>query len=140
LKNHFETETTMEEVEEVTLDESSSMLTTTTSTTMTTSSVRVEISGMTCNKCERLIREALLEKVDGVVSVDIFRSESFANVELKSHVWTTERRKVKSAIVDVIQELVNGKFKAKIRDDEDKKKEKKSIKKLGNNFYSKYFT
>ena len=112
-------------------DESLSMLTTTTMTT----SVRVDISGMTCNKCERLIREALLEKVDGVISVDIFRSESFANVELKSDIWAMERRKVKSDIIDVIQELVNGKFKAKIRDDEDdEKKEKKLSKKLGKTF------
>ena len=85
--------------------------------TSATTSVRVVIAGMTCQKCERLIREALLENVDGVVGVDVHRSDGYANVEVKSQAWTTQRHRLKGDIVRVIQELVNGKFKAKIVDD-----------------------
>ena len=105
-------------------DERSAMITTTTS-------VRVDITGMTCQKCERLIREALLEKVDGVVKVDVFRDESYANIELKTQIWSTKRNKLKTDIIEVIQELVNGKFKARFHDDP-----KSSTKKLGNVFFS----
>jgi copper chaperone CopZ len=82
---------------------------------------------MTCQKCERLIREALVESVDGVISVDVYRTESFANVELDTDAWLSKQSEVKSDIIRVIQELVNGKFKAKFHDD----KGKKSTKKLG---------
>ncbi len=104
-------------------DERSAMITATTS-------VRVDIKGMTCQKCERLIREALLEKVDGVVRVDVFREESYANVELKTQLWSTKRNKLKTDIIEVIEELVNGKFKAKFHDDP-----KPATKKLGTVYF-----
>jgi copper chaperone CopZ len=84
-------------------DETSAMITATTS-------VRVDITGMTCQKCERLIREALLEKVDGVVKVDVFRDESYANVELKTQIWSTKRNKLKSDIIEVIQVSISPTF------------------------------
>ena len=89
--------------------------------------VRVDITGMTCQKCERLIREALVESVKGVISVDVYRAKSFANIEFNTEVWISEQSEVKSDTIKVIGELVNGKFKAKFHDD----KGKKSSKKLG---------
>ena len=100
-------------------DEGSSMLATT---------IRVVIDGMTCQKCERLIREALLEKVTDVVAVDVDRPGGFADVEVKMSAWTSERQRLSSEIIEVIQELVNGKFKARIHGDD---KKNKSSKKLG---------
>ena len=95
---------------------------------MLTTSIRVDIDGMTCQKCERLIREALLEKVADVVAVDVDRPGGFADVEVKTLAWTTERQRLSSEIIEVIQQLVNGKFKARIHGDD---KKNKSLKKLG---------
>lgn len=82
--------------------------------------VRVDITGMTCQKCERLIREALTENVDGVLSVEIYRADSFANIQMDSVIWQAKKETIKKDIIDVIQELVNGKFKAKFHDDKSK--------------------
>ena len=68
---------------------------------------RINIKGMTCQKCERLIREGV-EEVVNVIEVQVHREEGFAEVTLRQDSPT-----VRSAILDVIHSLVNGKFKAK---------------------------
>jgi hypothetical protein len=54
-------------------------------------------------KCELLIREALLDGVSGVVSVDIDRPESHAMLEVSAQAWATQRQRLKRDIVDAIQ-------------------------------------
>merc|ERR1711974_121745 len=73
---------------------------------------RVDIAGMTCDKCERLIREGILESVPGVSHVQVFRQEGYALLTLKS-----DQPHTRSEVIKVINSLVNGKFKAKFRTD-----------------------
>ena len=69
---------------------------------------------MTCGKCERLIREGLLENIADVLEVNVFRPEGYANVILKnpSNSGLAIGGGIKEEILNVIHALVNGKFKA----------------------------
>ena len=69
----------------------------------------LRISGMTCGKCERLIREAA-EDVDGVVDViTVSKAEGVAKVRVRGG----GEEKVKKKVVAEVENLVNGKFKVK---------------------------
>lgn len=63
------------------------------------------IAGITCQKCVRLITEAL-QSFDGVDQVHVSKELSTATARLKPCISSTE------SLVRAIEELVNGKFKA----------------------------
>ena len=69
---------------------------------------KVEIQGMTCGKCERLIREGVLENVTGVKEVKVFREDGYALLQMER-----DAPSVRAEVLNIIQNLVNGKFKAK---------------------------
>ena len=70
---------------------------------------------MTCGKCERLIKEAVLEDVPEVIDVMVNREKGYADItipllpDLKNQQLTAN---TKNNILDSIHKLVNGKFKA----------------------------
>ena len=66
------------------------------------------ITGMTCMKCVRIIGEGLRE-LDGVLSADVDKDLGLANITLLQYFNTDEKKK---EIIDTVQTLVNGKFKA----------------------------
>lgn len=72
------------------------------------------VGGMTCGKCEKIIRDGIRERFEGepgavdVVRVSKVRGEVVLRVDIN-------RVNVETEIVDIIQRLVNGKFKAKVR-------------------------
>ena len=69
---------------------------------------KVEIEGMTCGKCERLIREGLTDTIEGVEGVQVFREMGYADLKL-----TKDSPEIRAQVLKIIHELVNGKFKAK---------------------------
>ena len=71
-------------------------------------------SGMTCGKCERLIKEAVIENAPEVQEITVYREEGFATITLPNqpnsqHALSSNTKK---KILSSIQSLVNGKFKA----------------------------
>lgn len=70
---------------------------------------------MTCGKCERLIKEAVLEDVPEVIDVMVNREKGYADItipllpDLKNQQLTAN---TKNNILNSIHKLVNGKFKA----------------------------
>ena len=68
---------------------------------------------MTCGKCERLIKEGLLEHVQEVTEVNVFREEGYANIIIKHSDFPNSREvDIKRNVLSIIHGLVNGKFKA----------------------------
>ena len=69
---------------------------------------------MACGKCERLIKEGLLEGVEEVADVRVFREEGYANIIIKQQPDSLNSFEIdiKSRVLDIIHSLVNGKFKA----------------------------
>ena len=69
---------------------------------------------MTCGKCERLIKEAVIENVPEVANIDVNREEGYATIKLKKvqncDMPLTEN--IKNNVLSSIHVLVNGKFKA----------------------------
>ena len=69
---------------------------------------------MTCGKCERLIKEAVLENVSEVKEIVVYREEGHAIISLTSqgNSPTSLNINVKNKILSSIHSLVNGKFTA----------------------------
>ena len=73
-------------------------------------------SGMTCGKCERLIKEAVLDDVPEVKDVIVNREQGYADViipllpGLQNQPLAAD---IKNNILNSIHKLVNGKFKAR---------------------------
>jgi len=63
-----------------------------------------------------LIREALLDKVEGVLDVEVFRSNGYAILKVETSCWENNKQNMTREIIESIEELVNGKFKAKFHD------------------------
>ena len=64
---------------------------------------------MTCGKCERLIREGLMDGLPDIAQVDIDRPGGTAKVNIQEINDAKQQQ-----ILSIINALVNGKFKAKI--------------------------
>ena len=70
---------------------------------------------MTCGKCERLIKEAVLEDVPEVKDVIVNREQGYADIIIP---WLPDLQNqslaadTKNNILSSIHKLVNGKFKA----------------------------
>ena len=68
--------------------------------------LNLKITGMTCGKCERLIKEGALE-VTGVTEVEVDRPGGTAKIQISK---TPEIEQKKEQILNIINALVNGKF------------------------------
>ena len=73
--------------------------------------INLDVSGMTCGKCERLIREGISENVKDIKEVIVDRPGGKVNVHLENSQNLEEQ---KEQILSIINSLVNGKFKATI--------------------------
>ena len=73
--------------------------------------LNLDVSGMTCGKCERLITEGVTEGVTGVTDVIIDRPNGKVKICMDLQSFNEEK---KSQILSIINSLVNGKFKAVI--------------------------
>ena len=69
---------------------------------------------MTCGKCERLIKEAVLEHVREVQDIEVYREQGYATITLTSQANSPNSfdTDIKSKVLTSIHGLVNGKFKA----------------------------
>ena len=67
--------------------------------------ITYHIDGITCQKCVRLITEALTE-IEGVTQVIVVKEQNAATVRLKEHFGSRE------VLIEAIEKLVNGKFRA----------------------------
>ena len=74
--------------------------------------LHLEITGMTCGKCEKLIREGVLDEVTGVTEVEIDRPGGKAKIFIDANENELVTRK--DQILQIINALVNGKFNASI--------------------------
>ena len=74
--------------------------------------VHLTITGMTCGKCERIIREGVTDEVSGVTEVEIDRPGGTAKISIDGS--EDELTTKKEQIVKTINSLVNGKFNATI--------------------------
>ena len=72
----------------------------------------LNVSGMTCGKCEKIIREAILEDVKEIKNVEVDRPGSKVNVEFQTDAEQFDEKK--EQILSIINSLVNGKFKATV--------------------------
>lgn len=75
--------------------------------------IHLSIAGMTCGKCERLIREGISEEIPDVIQIDIDRPEGKALVMLKNYDVNTMQA-TKDKIISIVNALVNGKFNASV--------------------------
>ena len=73
--------------------------------------INLDVSGMTCGKCERLIREGISENIKDIKEVLVDRPGGKVNVHLENSQNLEEQ---KEQILSIINSLVNGKFKATI--------------------------
>ncbi len=76
---------------------------------MATRELKLKITGMTCGKCERLIKEGITDEVAGVASVEVDRPASEATVTVNSGF---DDATAKPKILSIVNSLVNGKFQA----------------------------
>ena len=72
----------------------------------------LNVSGMTCGKCEKIIREAILEDVKEIKNVEVDRPGNKVNVEFQTDAEQFDEKK--EQILSIINSLVNGKFKATV--------------------------
>jgi copper chaperone CopZ len=73
------------------------------------------ITGMTCPKCEKLIKDGVTDVVPEITKVDVDRLGGTAKIHInlpQNNPTLAEERKAK--IIQIINALVNGKFKATI--------------------------
>ena len=68
---------------------------------------------MTCGKCERLIKEAVLE-LSEIQDIEVYREQGYATITLTSQANASSslNANIKSNVLASIHSLVNGKFKA----------------------------
>ena len=76
-----------------------------------TKNLHLNVSGMTCGKCERLIREGILEEVKTVKEVDVDRPGGKVTVHFQN---AEDFEAEKDKILSIINSLVNGKFTATV--------------------------
>ena len=76
-----------------------------------TKNLHLNVSGMTCGKCERLIREGILEEVKTVKEVDVDRPGGKVIVHFQN---SEDFEAEKDKILSIINSLVNGKFTATV--------------------------
>lgn len=75
--------------------------------------LHLSISGMTCGKCEKLIKEGVIGEVSGATDIQIDREGGKAKIFL-NYASENEVAKSKEKILSIINSLVNGKFQASI--------------------------
>ena len=75
--------------------------------------LHLKVSGMTCGKCERLIREGILEEVKTVKEVDVDREGGKVTVKFEK---AEDLGAEKDKILSILNSLVNGKFTATVDD------------------------
>ena len=75
--------------------------------------LHLTITGMTCGKCEKIIREGITDEVAGVTEVEIDRPGGKAKISIPD-ANTNELVTRKEQILKIINSLVNGKFNATI--------------------------
>lgn len=84
--------------------------------------LHLTITGMTCGKCEKIIREGITDEVAGVTEVEIDRPGGKAKISIPD-ANTNELVTRKEQILKIINSLVNGKFNATIDQVEQSKTE-----------------
>ena len=72
----------------------------------------LNVSGMTCGKCEKIIREGILEDVKEIKNVEVDRPGSKVTVEFQTDAEQFDEKK--EQILSIINSLVNGKFNATV--------------------------
>ena len=72
----------------------------------------LNVSGMTCGKCEKIIREGILEDVKEIKNVEVDHPGSKVTVEFQTDAEQFDEKK--EQILSIINSLVNGKFKATV--------------------------
>ena len=73
--------------------------------------IYLDVSGMTCSRCENLIREEISEKIKDIKEVLVDHPGGKVTVHLQN---SENIEQQKEQIVLIINSLVNGKFKATI--------------------------
>ena len=76
-----------------------------------TKNLHLTVSGMTCGKCERLIREGILDEVKTVKEVDVDRPGGKVKIQIEN---SEDFEAEKDKILSIINSLVNGKFTATV--------------------------
>ena len=71
------------------------------------------ITGMTCEKCDKIIQEGITDEVAGVTEVEIDRPGEKGKISI-ADANTNELSTKKEQILKIINSLVNGKFNATI--------------------------
>merc|ERR1712062_860680 len=82
---------------------------------MAAKTLLLNVSGMTCGKCEKIIREGIMEDVKEVKNVEVDRPESKVTVEIQTEIAEQFDEK-KEQILSIVNSLVNGKFTATVVD------------------------
>ena len=82
---------------------------------MAAKTLLLNVSGMTCGKCEKIIREGIMEDVKEVKNVEVDRPESKVTVEFQTDIAEQFDEK-KEQILSIVNSLVNGKFTATVVD------------------------
>jgi len=82
---------------------------------MAAKTLLLNVSGMTCGKCEKIIREGIMEDVKEVKNVEVDRPESKVTVEFQTEIAEQFDEK-KEQILSIVNSLVNGKFTATVVD------------------------
>ena len=77
--------------------------------------LHLTITGMTCEKCDKIIQEGITDEVAGVTEVEIDRPGEKAKISISD---ANELATKKEQILKIINSLVNGKFNATIDQEE----------------------
>ena len=73
--------------------------------------IYLDVSGMTCSRCEHIIREEISEQIKDIKEVLVDHPGGKVTVHLKN---SENIEQQKEQILSIINSLVNGKFKATI--------------------------
>ena len=79
--------------------------------------LHLTITGMTCEKCDKIIQEGITDEVAGVTEVEIDRPGEKGKISI-ADANTNELSTKKEQILKIINSLVNGKFNATINQSE----------------------
>ena len=104
---------------------------------MAAKTLLLNVSGMTCGKCEKIIREGIMEDVKEVKNVEVDRPESKVTVEIQTEIAEQFDEK-KEQILSIVNSLVNGKFTATVVDSGVTQWKKNWIKKIFSNVNLKF--
>ena len=72
----------------------------------------MNVSGMTCTKCKKLVHERLHKKVSEINNIHIYRPSGKVKIEFNANVDNFEEKM--EQIISTINSIVYGKFKASI--------------------------